>query len=444
MRIDWRVWPLSYQLPPGRREPFPLIRTKDMRYHPYFLGPLTRGIWRLFAYRFTKPGLWALLVTVLIGAYGSNSLQMQGYVPFVYLAALWMIDIIGVWFYRPRVILQVQHPDRIGVGDTLLMECIVESRRHLNPPELNLLPNMLPPNLDSHPIEGVIVPGIGFKKRIKIELGLYCTKRGVYEWPGFRVESEFPLGLVRSLQTFRQHQQILVYPNFNPLTTLTLTAGRRYQPGGVSLASKVGESFEYMGNRPYRGGDDIRHIDWRATARLNAPVVREYREEYLMRVAVILDAYIPDDADPGEWDSFENAVSLCAAVTDYMTRSDYLVDLFAAGSTLYHLLAGRNLANLDQVLDILACVQTSSEASFEILEPELMMHLEQITTVICLFLDWDETRQLFVSRLLEEGTGVRVIVVRDSPCTSDPRYADMPGSMTLINAAQFAAGIAEL
>jgi uncharacterized protein (DUF58 family) len=173
-------------------------------------------------------------------------------------------------------------------------------------------------------------------------------------------------------------------------------------------------------------------------------VVREYREEYLLRVAVILDTHVPDDARAEQREALEQAISLCAAVSDYMARADYLVDLFAAGPTLYHLLAGRSLASLDQILDILACVEASAEAPFAVLEPELMLHLAQITVIVCLFLDWDEARQAFVARLMREGAGIRVIVVRDGDCTLDPRIADLPGGITQISAAQFTAGITEL
>jgi uncharacterized protein (DUF58 family) len=369
---------------------------------------------------------------------------MQGYVPFLYLAGLWLVATIGVRLYRPRVTLSVQHADRIGVGETLPMEITIQTLRRFNPPEFNLLPHQLPPPLDADPIEGKPVSGLKPKEAVRVTLGMRCRKRGVYEWPGFRVETEFPIGLVRSYQTLLLPQRVLVYPGFTPLARLALIAGRRYHPGGVSLASKVGESFEYMGNRNYREGDDIRHIDWRATARLNAAVVREYREEYLLRAAVILDTHVSDDARPERRESFEQAVSLCAAASDYMARADYLVDLFAAGSTLYHLTAGRSLASLDQVLDILACVETSGEGALAVLEPELALYLAQITTIICLFLDWDETRQAFVSRLMREGAGVKVVVVRDGDCTLDPHAADLPGGITQITAAQFAAGITEL
>lgn len=396
-------WPAVRQTPPSEWPA--LVRSKDIRYHPYFRGGISRGTWRFFAYRFTRPGLWLLLVTVILGSYGSNTLQMQGYVPFLYLTGLWLVASLGVRLFRPRVTLTARHAARIAVGERLPLEIEIETRRRFNPAELNVVPHELPPPLDAIPDEGIRTAPLERGKQQTLRLSLRCRRRGVFRWPGFRVETEFPLGLIRSFQTVRQAHQVLVYPHFTPLSRLHIAAGRRYHPGGVALASQVGESFEFVGSREYREGDDIRHLDWRATARLNAPIVREYREEYLMRVAVILDTQVPDNAGLERREDMERAVSLGAAVSDFMARSDYLVDLFAAGAQLYHLLAGRSLASLDQILDILACVEPQPDAPFAQLEPELMAHLAQITTVVCVFLDWDDGRQAFVQRLLREGTG---------------------------------------
>ena len=82
----------------------------------------------------------------------------------------------------------------------------------------------------------------------------------------------------------------------------------------------------------------------------------------MLRAAVILDTHVPGGlgrAAQERRDAFERAVSVAAAVSDFMARQDYLVDIFAAGPNLYHLTAGRSLAYLDQILDILACVNAS-------------------------------------------------------------------------------------
>src|SRR5262249_55852640 len=142
----------------------------------------------------------------------------------------------------------------------------------------------------------------------RVRLGLKCNRRGVYTLRGFRVETDFPFGLLRSRRTFEAPRSLLVYPKFTRLARLNLPTGRRYQPGGVALASNLGESFEFIGNREYREGDNVRDIDWRATARLTIPIVREYRDEYFMRVGVILDTHVPRGAPKSASDAFERAV----------------------------------------------------------------------------------------------------------------------------------------
>jgi uncharacterized protein (DUF58 family) len=209
------------------------------------------------------------------------------------------------------------------------------------------------------------------------------------------------------------------------------------------MASNIGNAFEYVGNREYRDGDNVRTIDWRATARLQKPIVREYREEYFLRVGVVLDTFVHRKSPAPARENFERAISVCAAVCDFMARSDYIVDLFAAGPNLYHLTAGRSLAYLDQILDILACVDVSDEEPFGTLEPEVIQNLSRITTVVCVFTEWDEARRAFVDRLRREGAGVKVICVRDADCAMDPA-ASGDGHATVINAATFAGGVREL
>jgi uncharacterized protein (DUF58 family) len=225
----------------------------------------------------------------------------------------------------------------------------------------------------------------------------------------------------------------------------------------VALASSLGESFEYIGNRDFREGDNVRDIDWRATARLSTPIVREYRDEYFLRVAVILDthvvapsanrikAFLNRKQTTAAREAFERAVSVAASVADFMARQEYLVDLFAAGPNLYHLTAGRSLAYLDQILDILACVDENPAEPFETIEPEIIENLSKITTVICVFLDWNENRRGFVQRLAQQGAGVKVILVRDTPPTLDPVHeANVVGRVPVVAKVDFDPGLEEL
>jgi len=164
-----------------------------------------------------------------------------------------------------------------------------------------------------------------------------------------------------------------------------------------------------------------------------------------LRVGVVLDTHVMRNAQHARLDDFERAVSIAASVSDYMSRQDYIVDIFAAGPNLYHLTAGRSLAYLDQILDILACVDVCRDEPFDTLEPEIRENISKITTIICIFLDWNEARQLFVQKLAQAGAGIKVIIARDTDCTLDPSGAsDLVGHVHVLSSRDFATGVEEL
>lgn len=425
------------------RDNFPSFSPcKDLSDQKLLKTATQRWVWWLFTQKLTVAGRWFAAPTVVFATYGAVSLQIQGYVVFCYLAAFWLVAGVGTMLIRPRVRLKAFFADRICAGQTMPVDLEIEQLGRLSHVELFALPHRLPAAVDADPDDGVALPVLQRGQKVRLRLGLKCNMRGVYTLRGFRVESGFPFGLLRSSRRFLQQHLLTVYPQYRPLGRLEMPTGVRHQPGGVLLASNLGESFEYIGNREYRDGDNVRDIDWRATARLARPIVREYREEYFMRVAVVLDTHVPPKSPAAGREAFERAVSVAASVSDYMARQDYLVDIFAAGDHLYHLTAGRSLAYLDQILDILAAVEANPNEPFETIEPALLQNLAQITTVVCIVLDWTESRRAFVEHLASMGCGVRVLVVRDGSCQIDPAGdAHLLGQTPIITREIYEAGL---
>lgn len=381
--------------------------------------------------------------------YGGASLQLQGFVLAAYVFGFWLIAWMAMILYRPQATLHVMMSTRVCAGETIPIDIDVEQRGRSRGADLVVLLHRLPPAIDSVPDGGAALPDLKRGETTRLRLALQCNQRGSYTVPGFRIETGFPFGMLRARRIVDEPQALLVYPKFTALSRLTLPTGRRYQPGGVALASNLGESFEFLGNREYREGDNIRDIDWRATARVQTPIVREYREEYFLRVAVILDTHVPKKIRRADRQqrlaAFERAVSVSASISDYMARQDYLVDLFAAGPNLYHLTAGRSLAYLDQILDILACVEANPDQPFDVIEPQIAEVMSRISTVICVMLDWDEPRRIFAHRLARQGAAVKVVIVRDRDCTLNPDIdADVLGPIAIIATDDFARGIDEL
>jgi uncharacterized protein (DUF58 family) len=67
--------------------------------------------------------------------------------------------------------------------------------------------------------------------------------------------------------------------------------------------------------REYRSGDPLRHVDWRATARTGAPLVREFEPSASPRVAVFLDTRLPTFASiEASRDVLEFTIALAASI----------------------------------------------------------------------------------------------------------------------------------
>lgn len=415
-----------------------------------FGSGVLRWIWICYTWRLTQAGRWFVWPTIGFIAYTSTSLEYQSYTALAYVFALWLFAAAVALLCRPRVRVEINHEHRACAGEVLPVEVAIEPQGWWRRMELFVQPHRLPPGVAALDEHGAAVPAARSNGPRRVTVGLRCVRRGTHQLQGFRVETDFPFGLLRAWRSFPHQRTLLIYPHFHPLKRLEIPAGRRYQPGGVALASVTGDSAEFVGDRDFRDGDNVRDMDWVASARLSRLIVREYRQEYFLRVAVILDTHVPADplsisplsrgrrpADERS-ECFERAVSLSAAVGEYLARQEYIVDIFAAGPNLYHLLAGRSLAYLDQILDILACVDKSPVEPFDIIAPELMENLSRISAVICIFLDWNETRRQFVQRLREQGVGLKVIVVRSG------ELAASDGACDFVSAAAVDAGIEEL
>lgn len=68
-----------------------------------------------------------------------------------------------------------------------------------------------------------------------------------------------------------------------------LLAGTPAAGHGLSAISRAGQGLEFLDYREYAGGDDIRHIDWRASARSGALQLRRFSDERASDWTICLD-----------------------------------------------------------------------------------------------------------------------------------------------------------
>ena len=121
----------------------------------------------------------------------------------------------------------------------------------------------------------------GSRSEIEVKTELLPLKRGYLRFAGVTAMQPDPLGLYRSTLKFAAEQSVLILPKQYALRGVRLAGGRKYHQGGVSLASHVGDSDEFVALRDYRSGDPLKNIHWKSWARTGKPVVKEYADDSL-------------------------------------------------------------------------------------------------------------------------------------------------------------------
>lgn len=157
-------------------------------------------------------------------------------------------------------------------------------------------PNVMECRLREEPPSGFETDSQEFQFRLspweRVEVRYHVTpkERGTFYFRDTFFESVGVFGLAARRARLKTRQPVTVYPNVLALRKFDLLKQRGHlREIGIrrSRLKSLGTEFESL--REYVQGDDYRRLDWKATARKNKLVVREYEAERNQSVILMLD-----------------------------------------------------------------------------------------------------------------------------------------------------------
>jgi uncharacterized protein (DUF58 family) len=286
------------------------------------------------------------------------------------------------------------------------------------------------------PLREAPLPALAPGARHAVRLQMTPRRRGRIELAGLVVRRSDPLGLVKALARVPLAARIVALPRRYRLPRLALPGRRKHQPGGVSLASSVGDTEEFLALREYRPGDPLQRIHWKSFARAGRPIVKEFQDEFFERHALVLDT----GTARGEDAAFEDAVAVAASFVYTIDTQECLLDLLFVGGSVHHSTAGRGQLHAEHMLETLAGVAPSAPAEFDKLAHAVLAQRAQLASVILVLVSWDEARRALAERLAASGIEVRAILAcepRDAP-------RDAPAWLVVVHPGAIEAGLARL
>lgn len=128
------------------------------------------------------------------------------------------------------------------------------------------------------------------RQRVRLVTSLRPTRRGDRVADAVTIRLRGPLGLAARQRSFVVPGTARALHPFASRKHLPSKLARLREIDGRSAVRTRGQGTEFDSLRDYVEGDDVRSIDWRATARRQHLVVRTWQPEQHRRIVIVLDS----------------------------------------------------------------------------------------------------------------------------------------------------------
>jgi uncharacterized protein (DUF58 family) len=154
----------------------------------------------------------------------------------------------------------------------------------------------------------------------RLEATVVARRRGRHVLPAPATRVDGPLGLGRWYHRPGEESEIVVYPDLAAAFRLALAVRQgRFRDPGRARRGPLGLGTDFESVRDYVPDDDVRQVNWRATARLGRPMSNQYRVEQDRDVVCVVDTgrlMAAPLADRTRLDAAVDAVAAIAVVAD--------------------------------------------------------------------------------------------------------------------------------
>ncbi len=130
---------------------------------------------------------------------------------------------------------------------------------------------------------------VGYKSETRIAYTLKPVSRGEFAFGYVIVFASSPIGLIRRRFKIAEPTVAKVYPAYQQLRKYQLLAISDITLTGVKKVRRLGHSLEFEKIKDYVQGDDVRTINWKATARSSNLMVNTYTDARQQQIYCLVD-----------------------------------------------------------------------------------------------------------------------------------------------------------
>lgn len=229
------------------------------------------------------------------------------------------------------------------------------------------------------------------KKSIKasseteINYFLRPTERGEYHFGNLNVYVNSPLRLISRRFTFNKDQMVPTYPSYIQLRKYDLIAfSNNLFQYGVKKIRRIGHSMEFEQIKEYIQGDDIRTLNWKATAKKNALMVNQFQDEKSQSIYMVIDKgrvmKMPFDG----LSLLDYAINATLVLSNVILKKQDKAGMFAFSKKVENrVVAEKRSSQMQKILESLYNIKTNFfESDFSRLYADIKKNINQRSLII--------------------------------------------------------------
>jgi uncharacterized protein (DUF58 family) len=194
------------------------------------------------------------------------------------------------------------------------------------------------------------------------------VQRGEYNFGLINVFVHSPLRLIKRRYQVGKAQMVKVYPSYLQMRKYELLAiSDRLSEAGIKKIRKIGHNLEFEQIKEYVRGDDIRTINWKATARHSKLMVNHYQDEKSQQVFAIIDKGRLMQQPFAQMSLLDYAINASLVIANIATLKQDKAGLITFSNQVNTMLgASRANAQMPSILESLYSQKTDfKESNFE-------------------------------------------------------------------------------
>ncbi|MFD2550567.1 DUF58 domain-containing protein [Bizionia sediminis] len=214
----------------------------------------------------------------------------------------------------------------------------------------------------------------------KITYTLRPLQRGEYHFGYLNVYVTSPIGLVTRRFQFGHNAMVPNYPSFLQLKKYMLIAfSNKLFEFGLKKIRSIGHTMEFEQIKDYVPGDDIRTINWKATAKRNQMMVNQFQDERSQPIYSVIDKGRVMKMPFKGLSLLDYAINATLVISNIALKKQDKAGMFAFSKQVSNKVsAERRPSQMNQIMETLYNLDTDfAESDFSRLYIDMKRYLNQ-------------------------------------------------------------------